>query len=496
MATVYSPLPLYAVLAPLGGAVLILVTGNKRPNLREAWTLLAALAQCVFVYAMLSPVLQGSVIEYSLVTIYRDTAFMFRVDAFGMVFALLSSFLWVIVSIYSIGYMRSLQEHAQTRYFCCFALALMGAVGVALAGNLITLFMFYEILTISTFPLVVHKETPEAMKAGQKYLIYLMTGAVFILFSMGCVYYISGTMDFAAGGFLQGKGSPQILKVILVCFMIGFGSKAALMPLHEWLPSAMVALTPVSALLHAVAVVKAGVFCVLRVILFVFGPALLKQLNVWAALLYIVSFTVIAANIVALTQDNLKRRLAFSTISSLAMIILGACLLNADSARGAILYIPFHGFMKITLFMCSGAIFLKTGKKLVSELDGIGRQMPLTMAAFSIAAAGLVGIPPACGFISKWYLCIGAYQSQETWFLFVFLISSLLDAAYLFPIVYSAFFKKTDSEQPQVSEAPLLIVIPLALTALFSILFFFSPDLIFNFYNLAGRVVSSLSWGI
>ena len=233
---------------------------------------------------MLSPVLRGSVIEYSLVTIYRDTAFMFRVDAFGMVFALLSSFLWVIVSIYSIGYMRSLQEHAQTRYFCCFALALMGAVGVALAGNLLTLFMFYEILTISTFPLVVHKETPEAMKAGQKYLIYLMTGAVFILFSMGYVYYISGTMDFAAGGFLQGKGSPQILKVILVCFMIGFGSKAALMPIHEWLPSAMVALTPVSALLHAVAVVKAGVFCVLRVILYVFGPALLKQLNVWAAL--------------------------------------------------------------------------------------------------------------------------------------------------------------------------------------------------------------------
>jgi multicomponent Na+:H+ antiporter subunit D len=495
MTTIYSPLPLYAVLAPLCGAVLILLTGSTRPNLREAWTLLAALAQCFFVYAMLSPVLQGSVIECSLVTIYRDTSFMFRVDAFGMVFALLSSFLWVIVSIYSIGYLRSIEEQAQTRYFSCFAMALCGAVGIALAGNLLTLFMFYEILTLATFPLVVHKETPEAMKAGQKYLIYLLTGAVFVLFSTGYVYCISGTMDFVAGGFLQGKASPQILKVILVCFMIGFGSKAALMPFHEWLPSAMVAPTPVSALLHAVAVVKAGVFCVLRVMLYVFGPALLKQLNVWLALAYIVSFTVIVANIFALTQDNLKRRLAFSTISSLAMIILGTCLLTADSARGAILYIPFHGFMKITLFMCSGAIFVKTKKKLVSELDGIGRQMPLTMAAFSIAAAGLVGIPPVCGLISKWYLCIGAYQSHETLFLFVFLVSALLDAAYLFPIVYSVFFKKPDSEQPLVSEAPLFIVIPSALTALFSVILCVFPGWLFAFFNLAGLVVTSMPWG-
>lgn len=496
MATIYSPLPLYAVLAPLGGSVLILLTGSKRPNLRETCTLIAALAQCSFVYAMLSPVMQGNVIVYSLVTIYHDTALMLRVDAFGMVFALLSSFLWIIVSVYSIGYMRSLNEHAQTRYYCCFAIALLGSVGVALAGNLLTLFMFYEILTLSTFPLVVHKETPEAMKAGRKYLIYLLTGAVFILFSTGYVYLISGTMDFVASGFLQGKGSPQILKVILICFMIGFGSKAALMPIHEWLPSAMAAPTPVSALLHAVAVVKAGVFSVLRVIMYVFGPVLMKELDVRLFLAAIVSFTVIAANIIALTQDNLKRRLAFSTISSLAMIILGACLLTPDSIRGAILYIPFHGFMKITLFMCAGAIFVKTGKERVSELDGIGSRMPLTMAAFSIAAAGLVGIPPVCGFISKWYLCSGAYQSGDVLFLCVFLISALLDAAYLFPIVYSAFFRTSKAGPPQVNEAPPAMVIPLALTALFCVMFFFSSDLLFNFYSLANRIVASLAWGI
>ncbi len=496
MATIYSPLPLYAVLTPLVGTVLIMLAGSTRPNLREAWTLLAALAQFSLVYAMLPPVLQGSVIEYSLVTIYRDTALMFRVDAFGMVFALLSSFLWIIVSIYSIGYLRSLTEHAQTRYFSCFAIALLGAVGVALAGNLLTLFMFYEILTLSTFPLVVHKETPEAMRAGQKYLIYLLTGAVFVLFATGYSYLISGTMDFAAGGFLHGTSSPHILKVILVCFMIGFGSKAALMPIHEWLPSAMVAPTPVSALLHAVAVVKAGVFCVLRIIMYVFGPGLLKELDVRLALAAIVSFTVIAANLIALTQDNLKRRLAFSTISSLAMIILGACLLTPGSFRGAILYIPFHGFMKITLFMCAGAIFVKTGKERVSELDGIGSRMPLTMAAFSIASAGLVGIPPVCGFISKWYLCAGAYQSGDVLFLFVFLLSALLDAAYLFPVVYRAFFKTIGAEKSQIREAPLSMVIPLALTALLSILFFFSPDLFFNFYSLAERVIFSLAWGI
>ena len=324
--------------------------------------MLAAVAQFSLVYAMIPPVLQGSVIEYSLVTLYRDTALMFRVDAFGMIFALLSSFLWIMVSIYSIGYMRSLKEHAQTRFYFCFAMALLGAAGVALSGNLLTLFMFYEILTLSTFPLVVHKETPEAMRAGRKYLIYLLTGAVFVLFSTGYSYLISGTSISSAGGFLQGNGSPHILKVILVCFIIGFGSKAAIMPLHEWLPSAMVAPTPVSALLHAVAVVKAGVFCVLRVILYVFGPELLKELNLRMILAVVVSFTVIAANLIALTQDNLKRRLAFSTINSLAMIILGACLLSPDSVRGALLYIPFHGFMKITLFMCAGAIFVKTGR--------------------------------------------------------------------------------------------------------------------------------------
>jgi multicomponent Na+:H+ antiporter subunit D len=399
-----------------------------------------------------------------------------------------------VVSVYSIGYMRTLKEHAQTRFYFCFAMALFGTTGVALSGNLLTLYMFYEILTIATFPLVAHKETPEALRAGRKYLVYLLTGAAFVLFSMVATYYLAGSLDFVAGGFVGGKGSPDLLRIIFATFIIGFGTKAAIMPLHEWLPSAMVAPAPVSALLHAVAVVKAGVFCCLRVILYVFGPDTLSDLNLWSVLAVIVSFTVIGANLLALTQDNLKRRLAFSTINNLAVIILGASLITLDSVRGALLHLPFHGFMKITLFMCAGAIYMATKKELISEMDGIGRQMPVTMAAFTVGAAGLVGIPPVAGFLSKWYLCLGALQAGQIAFLFVFLASALLDAAYFFPIVFHAFFK-LGTENPVKVRESVLLAVPLAVTGLFSVVFFVFPDALFHFYGLGGVVVESLFGG-
>jgi formate hydrogenlyase subunit 3/multisubunit Na+/H+ antiporter MnhD subunit len=268
------------------------------------------------------------------------------------------------------------------------------------------------------------------------------------------------------------------------------------MPLHEWLPSAMVAPTPVSALLHAVAVVKAGVFCCLRVILYVYGPGTLADLALWTTLAGVVSCTVIVANLFALTQDNLKRRLAFSTINNLAVIILGASLLTHESVRGALLHLPFHGFMKITLFMCAGSIFVVAKKELVSELDGIGRRMPVTMAAFTVGAAGLVGIPPVCGFLSKWYLCLGALEAGEILFLSVFLASALLDAAYFFPIVFSAFFKP-EQENPGagVKEAPVAVAAPLAVTALLCLSLFMYPDGMFRFYTLGDLAVKSLFGG-
>jgi len=273
MENIHSHMPLFALLSPLIGAVLILLTGSKRPNLREFWTICASVAMFVFVFSMLPEIRQGKVFEYRIIEICSGVALLLRVDAFGMIFALLASFLWIVVSIYSMGYMRGLDEHAQTRYFFCFAVTLCGAVGVALSGNLLTLYMFYEILTVATFPLVAHKETEVAIRAGRKYLTYLLTGAVFVLFAMGFTYYLTGTLDFVAGGIVKNKGSAEVLRIIFTAFIIGFGTKAAIMPLHEWLPSAMAAPTPVSALLHAVAVVKAGVFCVLRVILYIFGTA-------------------------------------------------------------------------------------------------------------------------------------------------------------------------------------------------------------------------------
>jgi multicomponent Na+:H+ antiporter subunit D len=492
METIHSATPLLALIASLFGAFLVLVTGAKRPNLREFWTIAAAAAQFSFIYSMLPPILHGKVVECTIIELYTGITLRFSVDAFGMIFALLASCLWIIVSVYSIGYMRTLKEHAQTRYFFSFAMALFGATGVAMAGNVLTLYMFYEILTIATFPLVAHKETPEALRAGRKYLAYLLTGAAFVLFSMGLTYYLTGSLDFVAGGFITGHGSRGMLQLLFVTFMIGFGSKAAIMPLHEWLPSAMVAPAPVSALLHAVAVVKAGVFCCLRVILYIFGPELLADLGLWILLAFFVSFTVICANLIALTQDNLKKRLAFSTINNLSLIILGAALLSPDGIRGAMLHISFHGFMKITLFMCAGAIFVATHKENISEMGGIGRKMPITMAAFAIGAAGLTGIPPVCGFISKWYLCLGTLEAGQVIFLFVILTSALLDAAYFFPVIYNGFFKKPQGGGRHVDEAPVLVVAPLVATAALSIIFGIFPNAFLHFFALASRSVQAI----
>lgn len=490
-----SFLPLIAVLVPIAGGILILATGARRANLRELWTILASVGQFAAVYAMIPSVLEGRVLRTTLFTAGKGLALELQVDAFGMIFALLASFLWIVVSVYAIGYMRSLKEHAQTRFYFCFAMALCGAVGTALSGNLVTLYMFYEILTVATFPLVAHKETPEALKAGRKYLVYLLGGAAFVLLGMAATYSLTGTLDFVAGGFVGGKGSPEFLRVIFAALIIGFGTKAAIMPLHEWLPSAMVAPTPVSALLHAVAVVKAGVFCCLRVILYVFGPEALRDLNIWMTLAVVVSITVIVANFFALTQDNLKRRLAFSTINNLSVIILGAALITVDGVRGALLHLPFHGFMKITLFMCAGAIYVATKKERISELDGIGRRMPVTMTAFALGAIGLVGIPPVCGFLSKWYLCLGALQSGQVIFLFVFLASALLDAAYFFPVIFHAFFRTAKESGGRVREAPVLVAAPLAVTALFTVFFFLFPDGFLHFYRMGDLVVKGLFGG-
>jgi len=442
---------------------------------------------------MIPFVLQGKVIEYTVISLAPGLLLQFRVDAFGLLFGILASTLWIATSLYSIGYMRGLNEHAQTRYFFCFAIALSATMGIAFAANLLTLFIFYEILTMATYPLVAHKETPDAIKGGRKYLAYTLTAGVVILLASAIIYSLTGTLDFKPGGYLAGHASADMLRFLFVALIMGFGVKAAIMPLHEWLPTAMVAPAPVSALLHAVAVVKAGVFGVLRVILYVFGPNLLHDMGLWLILAYFVSFSVIVSCFFALAQDNLKRRLAFSTINNLAIIILGAALLSTSAIKGGMLHMAYHGFMKITLFFVAGAIYVKTHKEDVSELDGLGRQMPLTLGSFAIGAMGVAGIPPVCGFISKWYLCLGSLEAKEIVFLFVFLTSALLDAAFFFPIVYSSFFKKPKGDvNPHFDEASMFMVIPLMATAIASLILGIFPNAFVHFFEIATLAVRSV----
>ncbi|MDI6787714.1 MAG: proton-conducting transporter membrane subunit, partial [Planctomycetota bacterium] len=440
MHEVYSLKPLLPIIVSVTAGILILLTGERHRNLREGWTLLAALIKFAIVISLLPIVLSGQNIICPIISLASNLQIQLKVDALGLVFGILASGLWIVTSFYSIGYIRALKSHQQTRYYFCFAIAISATLGIAFAANLLTLFIFYEVLTIATYPLVLHKETPEAIKAGRKYLVYTLTAGGLLLFGIALTYLLTGTVDFVAGGFLPATLPKHLMYILFAVFILGFGTKAALMPLHEWLPTAMIAPTPVSALLHAVAVVKAGVFGCLRVIWYVFGPARIQELNLDIILLFFVALTVLLSALFALAQDNLKRRLAFSTINSLALIILGAGLLSASGAIGSVMHLVNHACMKITLFFAAGAIYIQTHKENVSELVGIGRRMPLTMTCFAVGTFGLAGLPPFCGFISKWYLCLGALEADQILFLVVILIAALLDIAIFFPIVYQAFF--------------------------------------------------------
>jgi multicomponent Na+:H+ antiporter subunit D len=470
--------PLMAVLVAAVGAMLIAGTGQRRPNLREFWSVGAGVLQFLFVISTIPAVLAGRTPELVLFRILPGIELAFRVDAFGLLFALGASLLWIFTSFYSIGYMRSLGEHAQTRYFACFALALSATMGVAFSANLFTLFLFYEALTLVTYPLVGHKETPEAKAGARKYVIYLLGAAkVLLLTAIILTYNVAGTLEFRKGGILppsQLEAHPMLLSVVFVLFLFGF-AKNAVMPLHSWLPAAMVAPTPVSALLHAVAVVKTGVFATLRVFLFIFGAEAMRSLGADQVALAVASVTILVGSLLALSQDNLKARLAFSTISQLSYIVLGAALLTVGGLVGAIAHITNHAVSKITLFLCAGSIYVSTHKTEVSQMSGLAKQMPWTMAAFALASLSLIGIPPSSGFISKWYLAIGSVERGSALILGVLLISSLLNAAYLGPVVYKAYFEVAESGHDHIREVPWM-VIPLVISALVSLLLGVYPD--------------------
>jgi multicomponent Na+:H+ antiporter subunit D len=488
--TTRSMQPLLALACPALGSILI-VLSRRRPDIREAWTLLASLGQFLLILPLIPTVLNGGRVEWRFFTIFPGADFLLRVDAFGLLFALTSSFLWILVSVYSVGYLRTLEEHAQTRYYCCFSLAILGAVGVAFSGNLVTLYVFYELLTISTYPLVCHEQTPEALFAGRKYLVYLLTAGCFLLAAVAWTYSMAGGTDFVPGGILSTAMVSRLgLQILFVLFLLGF-MKAAYMPFHSWLPSAMVAPSPVSALLHAVAVVKAGVFGIVRIVCYVFGVDLMRDLHLGVGLASFAAVTMIGASLFAIAQDNLKKRLAYSTISQLSYIIFGVALLSPAGIQGGMVHIAFHGCMKITLFLCAGSILVASGKKNISELGGIGRVMPVTMLAFAVGALGMCGFPPTVGLLSKWYLGLGTVENGNVVFLAVLMISSLLDVVYFFPILYAAFFGNSGSPTPgprvdRVKEAPWSMLVPLSTTALLSVLLAFPNPVTGVILRLAG----------
>jgi multicomponent Na+:H+ antiporter subunit D len=486
METLLSYKPLLAVLVSLLATPLI--AASRSPNAREGWTFAAAIAKFAIVASMLPAVLAGRQIVCNVVQVMPGLSIGFRVDAFGMLFALVASFLWIITSAYSIGYMRGLDEHAQTRYFCFFAISLSATIGVAFSANLLTLYLFYEMLSLATYPLVTHHQDLEARSSGRKYLLYTVGSSIgLVLPAMLIVYHLSGDLSFNPHGVLTGTAATRsMVAVLLLLFVFGF-AKAAVMPLHSWLPAAMVAPTPVSALLHAVAVVKVGVFSIFRTITGIFGTDLLASFNLGTWIIAVASVTILTGSLIAMTQDNLKRRLAFSTIAQLSYIVLGAGLLNPTGLVGGMIHIAMHAFGKITLFFCAGAIFVATGKKNISEMRGLGRRMPVTMGAFFVGALSVIGLPPTGGFLSKWNLALGGLQGGHWAVLVVLLVSSLLNAVYFLPIVFRAFFSApTDSvEPPGLAEAPLWCVLPPAISAVGSVVLFFYPEPFMHLARLA-----------
>jgi len=488
--------PLAAVLVSLVAALLILLT-SKRPNLREFWTFSAAFGKALIVFSMLPAVLAGQILEIAPFKIAQGVSLHLRADPAAMVFAVLAAFLWIATSFYSVGYLRKLKEEHQTGYFASFAVCLSATMGIAFAANLLTFFIFYEILTIATYPLVAHHRDQEAIKAGRKYLVYTMLAGQVFLIGILWAYFLAGHGDFQPGGFLAGKTSSVNLQIIFWLMILGTAVKAGVMPFHGWLPSAMVAPTPVSALLHAVAVVKAGVFGIVRIVGYVFGPLILSSLGAAQILTWLAALTIIVSSLIALAQDNLKRRLAFSTIGQLSYVVLGAAVLTPLGLLGGLYHIAAHAVMKITLFFCAGAIFATTGLTNVSQLNGLGRAMPYTMGAFAIGSIGITGMPFWVGFISKWNLALGALQQGQMLYVFVLLISGLLSTAYFLPIVYAAFFKKPTLEiaRQHRGEAEKMMLLPLLLTAVISLVWGIFPNAGCGLYDLAVMSAQSIFAG-
>ncbi|MGX9459611.1 monovalent cation/H+ antiporter subunit D family protein [Shewanella sp. A14] len=480
---------LVAIGLPLVGALAISLAGRIGPNIREAATAITSVSLIWVVWGLIPTLMEGGSPSVEVSEVMPGLTIAFTVEPLGMLFAALASGLWLINSIYSVGYMRGNKEKNQTRFYVCFALALSATIGVAFAGNLFTLFLCYELLTLSTYPLVAHKGDAATIRSARIYLgVLLSTSIGLFLPAIIWTYTVAGTGDFTAGGILAGKLNDPEIGLLLALFVFGIG-KAAVMPMHKWLPAAMVAPTPVSALLHAVAVVKAGVFAITKIIIYIFGIEYLFESPSSEWLLYVAAFTIIVASLVAMRQTNIKRLLAYSTIAQLSYVVMASAILKPLAEVGAALHMVAHAFGKITLFFAAGAIYVASKKTEIHQLRGIGRRMPWTMAAFTIGALSMIGVPPTAGFVSKWYILAGAFEANNLVAVFTIIASTVLNAAYFLPILYLVWFEREKEGDKKHGEAPFLAVLALCVTAILTLAFFLFNDPVIK---LASQVVKGL----
>lgn len=493
MNTIITSKIIITMLIPMITALLVFISGKKE-NLRDGISVVGAILTFASVLSFLPTILAGDQLQYTLFQLYPGVAVKLNLDPLGVIFAMVASFLWILAALYCIGYMRGLDEHAQTRFYVCYAVSVGAAMGAAFAGNMFTLYMFYEIVSVFTYPLVMHHQDKEGYAGAKKYIIYLMfTSKAFLLPAMILIYVLCGTLDFNSANIAQGifpaDADRFVVGITYLLCIFGF-AKAGIMPLHNWLPDAMVAPTPVSALLHAVVVVKVGVFSICRVMLSVFGTDILNETGLGLMTAYFVSFTILTASVIAMTKTNLKARLAYSTVSQLSYIVLGVAMLTTNSITGGLIHIANHALAKITLFFAAGCIFVASGKKDISEMGGLAKRMPWTMAAFGLASLGMIGVPPVGGFVTKWYLALGTIDIHNWILLCVLLVSSLLNACYFIPVVLKAFFGKPlpadEGLTSSLEGKPLIMfmVIPLVITGTLSVLIGVYPNLFLDLINL------------
>ncbi len=507
-------------------ALLILVTGNRlKPNGREAITITTAVLNAGLIFSMVPGVYSGTVYSAQLWQLSEGISLAFKTDSAGIIFACIASSLWIVTSFYSIGYVRGHQEKNQTGYFAAFAVCIGASMGIALAANLLTFFIFYEILTIGTYPLVTHYRDDKAKASGRKYLAYTLISGQLFFFAIVLVYAFYGSGEFVAGGFLGNlyldasgnlislSGTGLVPALLLFFMMICGGAvKAGVMPLHSWLPSAMVAPTPVSALLHAVAVVKAGAFCVLRIVCYVFGPELAQACGAAEILSWLAVCTIILSSFIAIRKDNLKARLAYSTVGQLSYIVLGISLLSVFSITGAIYHMVAHAFLKITLFMVAGSIFVHTGLAEISNMRGLAKKMPVTATCFTIASLGIAGLPLMAGFVSKFNIIRGALAVGRPLCAAVLVAAALLALTYLMPVVQMFFYKPSSPAEEAAVEAQTLahdhghghavprtcsaaMTIPMVVTVTVALILGCYPNAFLHLYTLAQNAATAIMTG-